>query len=839
MRRAVNELQQQQPHMTHCGVPDLLNTSTAAPARVSGDRAAQQLLRMQVRAILDKSPLAELATLALVGLALQAFHGLIDHRVLLPLVGAIVAMNVANLVLSRYWRARAAGPPGHPAIRWWVAADLALTGTLESLLALVTFHAGDDHQRLLVVGAAAAVMSMGAWMFSPLVHAGMAWTASICGTVVVGLLLAGNPDYRPLAGMAAFYGAALLGTVWLAARLYLRNLSVAQDLERQNHVVGLLLNEFEHAGSDWVWETDEVGRLTHVPLRLAQALGQEPGSLRGRSLVALLAMLTPGSGLGGRSALSQVASALALEVPFRELALPMTIDGQCRWWTLAARPLVDEQGQRLGWRGVGSDVTPLRERDRALNRLANTDALTGLANRHLFSRWLDELMVNSPYVEPCALLMLDLDNFKTVNDSLGHLAGDALLREVATRLQANLMGGCRLARLGGDEFAILVRGSIDRGQVHAFSYDLQRALSRPCSIHEHAIEIHTSIGVAFAPGDATSADELLKLSDMALYEAKGAGRNMLKFFRHEMRTEASAKLGLLAELREALRSQQFELVFQPQVDHVHGRLMGFEALVRWRHPVRGLIAPVEFIPLAEDSGLIVPLGQWVVRQACHDAMGWPAHLRVAVNISAFEFERSDLRATIVEALRASGLPAHRLEIELTESTLLEDTDRAVRILRDLRNEGVRVALDDFGTGFSSLAYLRTFPLDNLKIDRSFIRALDAAEDKGAEAIVRSIHALAQAMGLETTAEGVETLSQRRLLEGIGCDLLQGFYFARPMSLVHAQAYIAEFERAGSESAGRAAMIHTRESPLAAGAAHESPRIISGRTGLEDSRWAIL
>jgi EAL domain-containing protein (putative c-di-GMP-specific phosphodiesterase class I) len=252
-----------------------------------------------------------------------------------------------------------------------------------------------------------------------------------------------------------------------------------------------------------------------------------------------------------------------------------------------------------------------------------------------------------------------------------------------------------------------------------------------------------------------------------------------------------------------------------------------------------MIAPVEFIPLAEDSGLIVSLGQWVVQQACRDAMKWPGALRVSVNISAIEFERSDIRETVFDALRASGLAPERLEIELTESTLLEEAGRAVRILRDLREDGVRIALDDFGTGFSSLAYLQTFPLDNLKIDRSFIRALDSVDHTSAEAIVRSIQTLAQALGLETTAEGVETRSQQRLLQGIGCDLLQGYFFARPLALEQAKAYIAEFERSGSESAGLAAMADAGQPPVRARAPQAALRATPRRPGLQDSRWAEL
>ena len=812
---------------------------SAATPEYGGAHSAEQRLRLQVHAVADKVPLAATATLALVTMTFFAFRGEVADATLLPLFASVLAINLVNLAVSWLWRTGVVAIPASRGAPWWLAADLAVTALLEAALAVTVFDAGDEHQRIIVVAVVAALMSMGAWIFSPLAHAGIAWTCGICGATIVGLLLGAAPPCRPLAGMVALYGLALLGTVWLAARLFLKNLTTAEDLERQNHVVGLLLNEFERAGSDWVWEADADGRLTHVPRRLAQALDKPPEQLKGHALTALLARLDPDPGKGAQPGLAQVREALARNVPFRELTLPMSIAGQSRWWSLAARPLIDGHGKRVGWRGVGSDITLLREREQALNWMANADALTGLANRHLFNQELGKLLGTASVAGPCALLMLDLDNFKTVNDSLGHLAGDALLQEVASRLKANLVQGCLLARLGGDEFAVLARGAMDRGQAQALAYDLQQALSRSYLVHDNSIEISTSIGIAFAPGDATSAEELLKFGDMALYEAKGAGRNTHKFFRPEMQTEASAKLGLLAELREALRGGQLMLVYQPQVDRTRGRLMGFEALVRWNHPVRGLIAPVDFIPLAEASGLIVPLGQWVVHQACHDAMAWPGELGVAVNVSAIEFERSDLRRTVVEALGASGLAPRRLEVELTESTLLKDMERAVRVLHALRNDGVRVALDDFGTGFSSMAYLQTFPLDSLKIDRSFVRSLDAADPRSARAIIRSIQTLALALDLETTAEGVESLSQQHTLDHIGCNRLQGYLYARPLTQENALAYIEEFARHGCESASLSAAARAQRDPAPIRSPRAEIRTTLGPQGIQDSRWAPL
>ena len=541
--------------------------------------------------------------------------------------------------------------------------------------------------------------------------------------------------------------------------------------------------------------------------------------------------------------------------------------GQNRWWSFTGKPLLDADGNLAGWRGVASDATALRERDIELNRLANVDALTGLANRHQFNLRLSA-QFSAPFAAskvhamgappsrhihaPCALFMLDLDNFKTVNDSLGHAAGDALLCEVAQRLSSQVRPHALLARLGGDEFALLVPGTLDREQAQSLGDRLQNALLQPCTISGHRVEVHASIGVGFAPADAADAPGLLKVSDLALYAAKAAGRRTLRFFEPHMDLAARDKLSLLSALRDALRLGQFVVHYQPQVDLVQNRLLGFEALVRWQHPQRGLVPPAQFIALAEDSGMIVPLGQWVLRQACADAATWPEALHVAVNISAVEFDRSNVRQAVDDALRASGLAAPRLELELTESSLLQDSASAVLRLQAVRSIGVRVALDDFGTGFSSLAYLRSFPLDKLKIDRSFVKTLDSAGaaqsvDKGAVAIVQAICGLASALGLQITAEGVQTQAQQDILRGLGCHSGQGYFFAHAMDAQQTLAFIETCQRHGLTAASAAATkgmqpnaqtdtLHDMPRP---DLLQDAQRIAAGRHGQAAAQWASV
>ena len=522
---------------------------------------------------------------------------------------------------------------------------------------------------------------------------------------------------------------------------------------------------------------------------------------------------------------------------FRDVSVAVLLQGRRRWWSFTAKPLFDSTGTLCSWRGVASDVTDQRERNNELVRQANLDSLTGLGNRHYFNRRLAAFFATPAAIKPCALFVLDLDNFKTVNDSLGHAAGDLLLCEVARRLRGQMRSDAVLARLGGDEFAVLVPGAFGRPVAQALGQRLQQALLAPCVISEHRIDVHASIGVGYAPQDADNAQDLLKVADMALYAAKGAGRRALRFFERHMEIDARDKLNLLADLSEALREGQFEVHYQPQVRMRDGTLTGFEALVRWQHPTRGMVPPVQFIALAEDSGLIVPLGRWVLEKACRDAARWPGEKRVAVNVSAVEFEQADIRQVVREALRLSALPAKRLELELTESTLLADSVAAIKLLQDLRDDGVRIALDDFGTGFSSLAYLRNLPLDKLKVDRSFVRTLDDEHNAESVAIVQAIHSLATALGLDTIAEGVENEAQMRTLKHIGCGLGQGYLFGKAMTAVQTLEFIEAYDNDNVDLA--MTIAHLKAPPQIAD--HDlrvdDLRVTIGRRGVPLSHWA--
>ncbi len=425
-------------------------------------------------------------------------------------------------------------------------------------------------------------------------------------------------------------------------------------------------------------------------------------------------------------------------------------------------------------------VGKIAEREQRITQLAFNDVLTGLPNRTMFQQQLDHLFRASKGGGSLfALHCLDLDQFKVINDTLGHPAGDALLIEAGKRL-LQAAPGHFVARLGGDEFVVLQTIGSDRNAIDRLGQDILEAIARPLVIDGNEVVPSTSIGIAIAPHDGTDGEMLLRNADLALYRAKEAGRGTFAFFEESLNERAQIRRQLETDLRLAVERGEFELFYQPLFDLELNRICSFEALLRWHHPTRGLVSPVEFIPVAEDTGLIVAIGTWVIREACAQAVRWPEHIRIAVNVSPVQFHRAGLQELILGALANSGLEPGRLEIEITESIFLEGSEATLRLLHSLRALGVRIALDDFGTGYSSLSYLQSFPFDKLKIDRSFINNLLTRD--GANAIVRAITELAHALNIETTAEGVEETAQLMELRSHGCSSVQGFLFAEPMTL---------------------------------------------------------
>jgi diguanylate cyclase (GGDEF)-like protein len=410
----------------------------------------------------------------------------------------------------------------------------------------------------------------------------------------------------------------------------------------------------------------------------------------------------------------------------------------------------------------------------------------------LFQEKLDEAMVRVPRGESVAVLCLDLDRFKPVNDTLGHGIGDELLKLVAERLRKSVRESDTVARLGGDEFAIIQPFVQQPNGATALASRIIETLSTPFAIGDHYIEIGTSIGIAVAPNDGNSAEQLLKNADLALYRAKSDGRGVYRFFAPEMDAKMRKRRELEMDLRAALPNNELELFYQPLVDVAAGKVTGFEALLRWRNPLRGLVPPNDFIPLAEEIGLIAPIGAWVLHQACTEAASWPNHISVAVNLSPIQFKSERLLLDIVAALGSSGLSPKRLELEITETVMLHDTEATLAMLRQIKALGVAIAMDDFGTGYSSLSYLRKFPFDKIKIDQSFVREISAEDES--MAVVRAVMGLGSSLGIVTIAEGVETAEQLKTLRAEGCTMAQGFLFSAAVPAAEVVALLHRIQR---------------------------------------------
>ena len=443
-----------------------------------------------------------------------------------------------------------------------------------------------------------------------------------------------------------------------------------------------------------------------------------------------------------------------------------------------------------------TDVTEQRLAEAQIAHMALHDHLTDLPNRALFRQRVEEALHRVVRGEPCAVFCLDLDQFKSVNDTLGHPVGDALLKAVTGRLKHVVRETDMVARLGGDEFAI-VQSSVDHpNDATALARRLLQAFSEPFDVAGHQVAISTSIGIAIAPGDGMDPDVLLKSADIALYRAKGDGRNRYRYFEPEMDAMMQERRELELDLRKAIMGDEFELYFQPLVNLDQERITGFEALLRWNHPRRGMVSPADFIPLSEEIGLIVQIGEWVLKEACRRAKSWPEPLRVAVNVSTVQFKARNLVLAVTQALADSGLDPSRLELEITESVMVHDFDAVLSVLHQIKKLGVRISMDDFGTGYSSLSYLRSFPFDKIKIDQSFIRELGKRSDSAA--IIRAVTGMCDSLGITATAEGVETSQQLDFLSAEKCTEIQGYLVSKPRPAHEIQALLDEFLRNGRQ-----------------------------------------
>jgi diguanylate cyclase (GGDEF)-like protein len=684
------------------------------------------------------------------------------------LLDGLLWITLRRLALAPHRAMRLAAAHGlATAALWAVAASLAGPAAADSLVVGAA----------LVAGAGAAIP---VFFTIPLLM-----ILASAGTLAVTALL---PGEDPLVAIGAGIGLVLVSLAVSRSRHLLFAARQRLALEWQAEKARRFVADFEASGRGWFWETNADGALTYVSEPLAAHLGLAAAELIGRRFEDVL-LLECGDEDPGDSRRT-LGFHLSARFPFAEVVVRAPAAREV-WWSLSGSPNFDDYGRFLGFRGLGTNLSEQRRSEAETSKRARYDSLTNLPNRAMMRDMLDAALANADARRRgCALMMIDLDRFKQVNDTLGHPVGDKLLRKVAGRLTEVLGEDGQVGRLGGDEFEAILPGIEEEGRLSELARRLIDQVSRPYKVEGHEIRIGTSVGIAVALPGKTLAESLIKDADVALYAAKRDGRGTFRFFAQEMHARATERQILENDLRHALASDQLRLLYQPIVDSVSEEVVAFEALLRWHHPVRGVLPPALVIPLAEESGLMGPIGDWVLRTACAEAAKWPRHIRVAVNLSPVQFADPALAATVTGTLAGSRLDPDRLELEINEAVFLADGAVTEATLKRLRGIGVRLALDNFGTGHSGLGHLRDAPLDKIKIDRSFVRgAADPGSRNGA--IVRAIVVLAESLGMDTTAEGAERSEDLALIRRLGCSQVQGFIFGKPMTAEEARTLATE------------------------------------------------
>jgi diguanylate cyclase (GGDEF)-like protein len=696
----------------------------------------------------------------------------------------IAAILLADALLPRF--ASLARRSARAAMRA-LAVHVLATGALWAAVAGAVDAAFDGSaplavRALVVAGAGAAI---------PIVFASPLILCLAClGTVAASALLGSDPMLLSIGGGLTILFASLS---LFRTHTQLAGAAARLALEDEARKARRFVEDFEASGRGWFWETNADGALTYVSPELARQLCGGADAIAGGRLADVLHLAA------AEGEARSLDFYLAARFPFADVVVRPPAGGETVW-ALSGKPNFDPYGRFLGFRGLAANLTAREREEAEASKLARYDSLTGLPNRATMGRMLDEALANaSERRRGCALMLIDLDRFKQVNDTLGHPFGDKLLKQAAARLRDVIGDAGQVGRLGGDEFQAIFPGLEAEGPLSRLAEAAIAEVSKPYEIDGHRACVGASIGIALArPGKAYAAG-LVKEADLALYAAKADGRGTFRFFDAAMHAEAADRRQLERDLAEALARGELHLLYQPIVDTLTEEPVAFEALLRWQHPVRGLLLPELVVPLASECGLMPRIGAWVLRSACAEAARWPAHLRVSVNLSPAEFADAGLPGQVAVALAASGLDPGRLELEISEDVFFAESGSAgEEVLARLHGLGVRLALDNFGTGRSGLGHLRAAPLDKIKIDQSFVRGAARASSRNA-AIVRAIVVLAESLGIDTTAEGAETLEELALIRRLGCGQVQGFLFGKPMP-VEAAAALVRDSRPAAEAA---------------------------------------
>lgn len=654
------------------------------------------------------------------------------------------------------------------------AKGAAILGFLWGVLPALLYPHAEFQAKLVIIAATSGMLGGGALALYVVPPAMTAWLFMLVFGSLIGLVRSGNWEDWTIAALLIVYATSLLKASHSMSQTFASNVMGRIELAEKSETIAMLLKDYTDHASDWLWESDANGRFVRGREEFCSHLKTE------------IVCINPGKvsrvqddefSIDPR-AMDQLWGYISRRESFHDVLLLAKKPGACRWVSLSGKPQENLNGEFTGYRGFASDVTETKLAEERIAYLAHNDALTGLANRTMFTAELESRFEQESVPQFWAVMFLDLDGFKHVNDNFGHGVGDKLLTEVALRLKQILSDRDMIARLGGDEFAVLTVSAESLPALTALAEKIIQNLSVTYEVDHHHLEIGVSIGIAIGFKDGREPYTLLNNADLALYRAKAEGKGTFRFYKLEMDEIVKERRSLERDLREALKNDELYLCFQPLVSSKDHVAVGFEALIRWNHPVRGHIGPAEFVPIAERMGLISNIGDWVVKRACSEASSWPENLSVAVNLSPQQFQEERIVKSVTEALLESGLDPARLELEITEGLLIDNTREVIRSLRELKNMGVSIALDDFGTGYSSLSYLLKFPFDKLKVDRSFITSIDT--DEIAQNVMEAIVRLAEVLDLTVTVEGVETSDQLDVLKGMKCQQFQGYAFGRPM-----------------------------------------------------------
>lgn len=658
-----------------------------------------------------------------------------------------------------------------------------ILGTIWAILPFLMYS--DDLQRNTIIAVSIAGMICGGgFALSSIPQAAVVFITPMLLSSTITLARSGSV-LELLTIIVLWTYAVIVGLASLQhAKIFVERIVSKRDAEDQSQTIGLLLKDFEKNSSDWLWSTNQYGQFIDVSDRFSTAANMASSKLKKTTFLQLINSSSARNDPDFKILITQIKN----NVSFRNIEMPVMIKGQRRWWALTGQPTYQTNGEFSGYNGVAADITERKSAEHRSEYLSQNDELSGLLNRRMFAETLNKrLNTRSVYTKNFAVFYLDLDQFKIVNDTRGHEMGDKLLARVANRMNNIVANQDVVSRLGGDEFAIMALSATSKQQARELSEKLLSEISKPYTINGERINIGVSIGIAMVPADGMDAERLLRNADLALYRSKTDGKRTYRFFKQDMDRVVQERRQMEFDLTNAIAKNEIVLFFQPLVCAEHQKINGFEALVRWNHPTQGIISPDKFIPVAERSGLIHEIGEWVLHKACQAASNWPEEMTISVNLSPVQFDGGNLLKSVKSALTESKINPSRLELEITESVLLNDQDHVLETLKSLKELGTTIAMDDFGTGYSSLGYLTMFPFDRIKIDRAFVSTLEKEET--ARAILQTISALGKSLNMKITAEGVENQKQMNFLRTISCDMLQGYYFAKPMAETDTAAYL--------------------------------------------------